>query len=396
MKGAYIMILTEGQLKAVEIALDKYKKREKYVVISGYAGTGKTTAIKHLIPSLGVDEDDVVYTAFTGKACEVMKKKGNKNVSTLHKLLFKSYLKADGTYARQVVDYIDYKIVVVDECSMVPMQFRQILEHMPNIFIIYLGDDAQLPPIKKEDDNHLLDAPDAKLTQIMRQAEGNDIIDIATAIRQGEQLSYYNGKDAKILRKNELNEGMLLWADIIICATNRTRAFLNKEVRRIKGYTGDIVEGEKIICLRNNWDITTPIEEAPLINGMIGYAHNILESGINFPRYLGGRVDTFNLEVETESGEYFNPISIDKQCFLTNTPTLTPQMKYKVLKNKEWKGYLPEEMTYGYAITCWKAQGSQWDKVLLYEEGFPYEEELRQRFLYTAVTRAADKLVILK
>lgn len=390
------MALTEEQAKAVEMAKRMYHNKDKYIVISGYAGTGKSFTIRYLIDALQIPESAVVFTAFTGKACEVMKKKGNKNVSTLHKLLFKSYLKADGTYARQVVDYIDYKIVVVDECSMVPMQFREILENMPDIFIIYLGDDAQLPPIKKEDDNHLLDAPNAKLTQIMRQAEGNDIIDIATAIRQGERLNYYNGKDAKILRKSELNEGMLLWADIIICATNRTRAFLNKEVRRIKGYKGDIVEGEKIICLRNNWDIITPVEKVPLINGMIGYAHNISEGGVSFPRYLGGRIDTFNLEVETESREYFNPISIDKQCFLTNTPALTPQMKYKVLHNKEWRGYLPEEMTYGYAITCWKAQGSQWDKVLLYEEDFPYEEELRQRFLYTAVTRAADKLVILR
>lgn len=390
------MALTAQQEQAVELAIDMYKKNEKYVVISGWAGTGKSFTIKHLIAALGVDEEDVVFTAFTGKACEVMKKKGNKNVSTLHKLLFQSFMRPDGSFFRKPVTTLGYRIVVVDECSMVPMEFREILENLKNVFIIYLGDDAQLPPINPKDDNHLLDNPHIRLTQIMRQAEGNDIIDIATAIREGRPLDYYNGKDAKILRKGELNEGMLLWADIIICATNKTRVFLNNEVRRIKGYTGaDIVEGEKVICLKNNWNILSN-EESPLINGMIGYVKSSSEGKIVFPEKLGGKIDILSMQVETETGEYFNPIPVDKQCFLTNVPYFTPSQRYKILKNEKWKEYLPEEFTYGYSITCHKSQGSQWDKVLVFEESFPYEEDIHQRWLYTAATRAADKLVILK
>lgn len=57
---------------------------------------------------------------------------------------------------------------------------------------------------------------------------------------------------------------------------------------------------------------------------------------------------------------------------------------------------VPEQFTYGYAITGHKSQGSEWDKVLVIEEGFPYKEEEHKRWLYTVATRAAKKLVIIR
>ena len=85
------MELTQKQLEGLEIALKRFQEGEKYTVISGYAGTGKSTLVRFIIAALeqyGIKEDDVVYTAFTGKATQVLQKKGNKNVSTLHKLLY--------------------------------------------------------------------------------------------------------------------------------------------------------------------------------------------------------------------------------------------------------------------------------------------------------------------
>ena len=76
-------------------------------------GTGKSTLVKFIIAALhefGIDpEEDVVYTSFTGKATQVLQKKGNKNVSTLHKLLFESIPRPDGTFFRRPVEYISYK-----------------------------------------------------------------------------------------------------------------------------------------------------------------------------------------------------------------------------------------------------------------------------------------------
>ena len=92
-------------------------------------GTGKSTLVKFIIAALpDINPDiDVVYTSFTGKATQVLQKKGNKNVSTLHKLLFESIPMPDGTFFRRPVDFISYKIVVVDECSMVP---KELLQHL--------------------------------------------------------------------------------------------------------------------------------------------------------------------------------------------------------------------------------------------------------------------------
>ena len=92
-------------------------------------GTGKSTLVKFIIAALpNIDPDkDVVYTSFTGKATQVLQKKGNKNVSTLHKLLFESIPNPDGTFFRRPVECIDYKVVVVDECSMVP---KELLQHL--------------------------------------------------------------------------------------------------------------------------------------------------------------------------------------------------------------------------------------------------------------------------
>ena len=96
-------------------------------------GTGKSTLVKFIITALakdGIDSDkDVVYTSFTGKATQVLQKKGNKNVSTLHKLLFEHYPKADGTFFRKPVLSIPFKIVIVDECSMVPADLLKRLAH---------------------------------------------------------------------------------------------------------------------------------------------------------------------------------------------------------------------------------------------------------------------------
>ena len=98
------MILTNEQEQAIKIILERYKNKEKFSVLAGYAGVGKTTCIKFIVDALlgsyGIKEDEIVFTAFTGKACQVMQKRGNKPCMTLHKLLYKSIPKATGGYIR--------------------------------------------------------------------------------------------------------------------------------------------------------------------------------------------------------------------------------------------------------------------------------------------------------
>ena len=138
------MELTEKQKEGLEIALKRYKEGCQYTVIAGYAGTGKSTLVKFIISALAQEfninpEEDVVYTSFTGKATQVLQKKGNQNVRTLHKLLYRHYPLPNGGYRRERVEQLDYKIVVVDECSMVPKSlFRDLARH-EYVYILCLG-----------------------------------------------------------------------------------------------------------------------------------------------------------------------------------------------------------------------------------------------------------------
>ena len=136
------MVLTEKQNEALKEILRKYEHHDKYVVIGGYAGSGKSTLVKFAISALerhGIKEKDVCYAAYTGKACQVLLSKGNKNVSTLHKLMYESIPKPDGTFYRRRKVQLNYKVIVADECSMIPMQLVENLLSYP-VFVIFLGD----------------------------------------------------------------------------------------------------------------------------------------------------------------------------------------------------------------------------------------------------------------
>ena len=87
---------------------------------------------------------------------------------------------------------------------------------------------------------------------------------------------------------------------------------------------------------------------------------------------------------------------MDKQLITTGVPGLDWKTSYKMGRNWRFQDKIPDQFTYGYAITGWKAQGSEWDNVLVIEEGFPFDKEEHKQFLYTCATRAAKKLVIIK
>ena len=395
------MELNDKQKQGLDIAVDRYKRKERYTVISGYAGTGKSTLVKFIVaalPNINPDED-VIYTSFTGKATQVLQKKGNKNVSTLHKLLFESIPKPDGTFFRKPVEFIPYKIVIVDECSMVPKELLQRLIKY-NVHIICLGDPGQLPPINKNEDNHLLDHPHIFLDEIMRQEAESEIINLTMDIRAGKPLTRYQGKEVQVLNKDELTTGMLLWADQIICAKNETRIALNNQMRDLLGRSGGPQDGDKVICLKNNWDIYS-VNDNPLVNGTIGYLKDSFSTYINLPRQITSdgqpkKLDILTANFISDTDEDYGILNMDKQLITTGIPGLDWKTSYKMGRNWRFQDKIPDQFTYGYAITCHKSQGSEWDNVLVIEEGFPFEKEEHKQWLYTAATRAAKKLVIIK
>lgn len=389
------MILTKKQEEGLRIALERYQKGEKVTVISGYAGTGKSTLVRFIIEALGVDEDVVCYATFTGKAAQVLLKKGNKNVSTLHKLLYDSIPRPDGSFFRKPKLSIDYDIVIVDEVSMAPKELMKLLFGHP-VHVICLGDPFQLPPVDKDADNHLLDNPHIFLDEIMRQEAESEIIQLTMAIREGKPIDYMNGKEVSILPKETLNSNMLLKADQIIVGTNATRVAVNNQVRQLLG-RGEVPEdGDKVICLRNYWDDIADNED-PLVNGTIGYINNSFKTFVKYPYFLGGHtVDVLHADFTSDSGAFFGGLGLDNKMILTGQRCLSPKELWKISKNPNYARTIPMEFTYGYAITCHKAQGSEYNKVLVLEEGFPYNKEEHARWLYTAATRASEKLIILR
>ena len=390
------MELTSKQEQGLKIAIDRYKNHERYTCISGYAGTGKSTLVKFIISALDVDEDDVCYAAYTGKAAQVLLKKGNKNVSTLHKLLYKSYPRPDGSFLRLPVDEVPYKIVIVDEVSMAPRNLMKLLFTHKNVHVICLGDPFQLPPVDKDEDNHLLDNPHIFLDEVMRQAQESEIIRVTMDIRNHKPLSLMDGNEVKILTKADLSTGMMQWADQMLVGTNQMRVALNNQMRELLGRGDAPEDGDKVICLRNYWSILAENED-PLVNGTIGYLQDSFESFNQLPWKMGGqRIYTIQGNFLSDGGALYKNLDMDKKLILTGEKSLDWKTTWKLNSNPRTSMLVPLEFTYGYAISGHKAQGSEWDKVLVVEEKFPFAKEEHARWLYTCATRASEKLVLVK
>ena len=391
------MELTRKQEEGLKIAVERHRKHEKYTVIAGFAGTGKSTLVRFIIEALDVDNSKVCYATFTGKAAQVLLKKGNKNVVTLHKLLYDSIPRPAGGFMRIPKKSLDYSVVVVDEVSMAPKTLMNLLfKH--NVYVICLGDPFQLPPIDKDEDNHLLDKPHIFLDEIMRQASESEIIQLTMAIREGKPLQNFKGNQVHIVSKNEMTTGMYDWADQVLVATNLTRHAINDQMREMKGFGPKPTDGDKVICLRNYWDDCSEMGEGdPLVNGTIGTLCLPKDDEIWVPPYAydKGRIKVLSGGFISETGNDYGVLNMDPKIIQGGESELEWRDKYKLGKLRDKIGdVIPKEFAYGYAITCHKAQGSEWDKVLVVEENFPRDKTEHARWLYTAATRAVNKLVI--
>ena len=392
--------LTKRQEEGLRTAVERYNLGEKYTVISGYAGSGKSTLIKFIIDALPVNpEIDVAYAAFTGKAATVLQQKGCQNAVTAHKLLYRAKPMPNGTYKfyPRAKNEMEYKVIVIDEVSMLPKPMWDLLT-THDVYILATGDPGQLPPVNPDDDNHILDKPHVFLDEIMRQAQDSEIIRLSMHIREGGSLSSFgcSGQQVQIFNKGDVVSGMYDWADQILCATNVQRTKINNFVRQQKGFDEEPEVGDKIISLRNHWDFASSSGTWALTNGSIGTIEYMDKQNIWLPRYIYDKpVPYLFTNITLEDGDVFNAIPIDYNSLKNGEMTLNPKQAYQLNK---MKGFIeaPFEFAYAYAITCHKSQGSEWNKVLVFEEWFPNTTEEHKKWLYTACTRASDKLVVIK
>lgn len=390
------MELTKKQEDGLKTIVDRYKTGAKYTTIAGYAGTGKSTLVKFAIEAIDVDHKKVAYATYTGKAAEVLRKKGNAGGMTLHRLLYDSIPKPGGGFFRKPKSTLEYNIVVVDEISMAPKSMiDMLLSH--KVYCIFLGDPFQLPQIDKNEAHNYLDNPHVFLDEIMRQEAESEIIQLTMKIRNGEKIDYFKGNEVWIMPKKDIVDGCLTWADQVICATNKTRIGINDFMRKMNGYEGLPQSGEKMICLRNYWEDCAENGDA-LVNGTTGIIKNTYESFRMIPPYIQSNIrqlDTVCGDFIADDGTTFNGVEMDKHMLLTGEKCIDWRLSYKLGKMKNKIGdIVPREFTYGYAITCHKSQGSEWEKVFVIEEDFPFDKVEHARWLYTAATRASHKLVL--
>lgn len=412
------IVLTAKQEEALKIAVSRYTIGMPYTVIAGYAGSGKSTLVKFIISALNIPDERVAYVAYTGKAANVLKNKGCPNATTAHKLLYHARQTKNGNYIftpKKVLD-ADYDLIVVDEVSMLPQElWYQLLSH--GVYVLAMGDPGQLSPIADET-NTVLDNPHIFLDEIMRQAQESAIIRLSMHIREGKDFRLFPTVSGEVRiiphRWQFVDENQtLLQASQILCGTNAQRYELNDKVRKMLG-RGPVPEPEdKIIGLKNHWDDVSDQGNA-LTNGAIGNIIPLEHYIQTYPSIAKFRnwesTDILLADFVTDDGDTFHNLPIDYKCLTTNNPSLTGAQEYtlgsynKALEKKvEAYGYssmqpliIPYNFNYGYAITTWKAQGSEYPYVLAYDCGWLKKKDKEEyiRYLYTAVTRA-EKAIIL-
>jgi exodeoxyribonuclease-5 len=332
----------------------------------GYAGTGKTTLAKHLAEHV---HGEVKFAAFTGKAAYVMRAKGCDGASTIHSLIYRPRESGEEIPAFDLWDEAPAskaELIIIDECSMVDAELgRDLLSF--GVPLLVLGDPAQLPPIQGGGFFTEAEA-DMMLTEVHRQAQDDPIVRLSMDVRAGDYLEPGRYGDTEVVPKSGLDPQRVLDADQVLVGRNNTRRAYNNRMRERRGFEGELpIAGDKLVCLRNN-------RKKGLFNG-----------GLWSVKARGGRksgIMTLQLLPEDDSARRGVKVSVRPECFTGG------------IEQIDWPRRKPyDEFDYGYVLTVHKAQGSQWNDVVLFDESFAFPDS-RERWLYTGITRAAKRLTV--
>lgn len=336
-----------------------FNSPQQTFVLHGLAGTGKTTVLSKIAPFIAGS----MLCTLTGKAASVLRRKTGLDVYTIHAAFYTLIGEEVKNKRRSPVftqshgsGELKNRVLFLDECSMVNQKIANDLLRT-GVKIVACGDPGQLPPVEGDS---FFNHPDAILETIHRQALDSPIIRQAHRVRLGAK--YENDGDNFSVRgfgqvSNEEKTG----ADIILCWTNKTRQAVNKHIRQLRGYemAPMPLAGETVLCLRNAVDYG-------IFNGGL---YTLLEP------FMEGDTE-ITIEVE-------------------GRPVTVPNVNFHGLKSA-----LPEGVQattwfdFGYALTVHKAQGSEWQKVILIDEYRRSED--RARWLYTGITRASEKIIIVR
>lgn len=410
--------------KSVIAAIVKWFKKKGFGMyeLAGYAGVGKSTVVDFLLEELGLQSHQVRMCAPTGKASLVLKEKTPEFAeftSTLHKLFYRAKQLPSGAVRFVPTDenIKGAKLIIIDESSMVgEYTANQIIPmaKRAGVKVLIIGDPGQLPPVGQKE--YFFKKPETFLTEVLRQAKDNPIINLSMMIRAAndkKQMFYFGSRPVKlkdnlfILNRADMKIAQLAsvvkGGGAVICGRNATRAKYNREVREFLGFNvkDTLMEGEKIMVKKN---MDEDVDGCEVTNGMVGTATNVkmrdnMYCDFTFvpDAFEGERKMTVRMDVLFEKKD-------DPKAPGTRMDELM-EINRKLFEKKQPLIEVGAEMVLGYIITAHASQGSQWDKVVVINEAdmcgkdrsFRYKPDAykeQNRWLYTAVTRAAKVLVV--
>lgn len=423
-------------------------------LLKGFAGTGKTTIISSLVKNLWKIKRAGILLAPTGRAAKVISLYSNQEAQTIHKKIYFPK-KTSGAGVQFVLQPNKHKnaVFIVDEASMIPDEDQdsklfenkgllsdliQYVDSGQNCQLIFIGDTAQLPPVKLDMSPALMEQSlgmdydkeviHIELDEVVRQSEESDILLNATRIREALAEEFYEAFKFKLTSKADLirlidgDEILNAIQDSydhlghedtsIIVRSNKRANQYNQQIRsRILFQEEEISPGDYLMVVKNNYFWIKPSSEAGFIaNGDIVKVLEIY----TIKELYGFRF----AEVKVQMVDYPKMAPFETVVILdtleSNTPSLTyddsnrlyqevmkdyedETSKYKkFLKVKNNKFFNALQIKFSYAMTCHKSQGGQWHTVFIEQPYLPNGiDKDYLRWLYTAVTRASNKLYLI-
>jgi exodeoxyribonuclease V len=417
------------------------------LILSGFAGTGKSSLIGAFVKTLDQIKIQTVLMAPTGRAAKVLSNFSSKPASTIHRSIYFHATKPDGSaYMRLFENKKTNCIFIVDEASMVSAAAgsfgsRDILQDLiefiyssNNCKLIFVGDEGQLPPVGVEKSPALdsvflqkvygFKVTKVQLNQIVRQEAKSGILDLSLFLRKWEEeipILPINGSDTISINGTELQDELESCISkygqqdvMVITRSNKRANLFNEQIRRrIMWQEDELNAGDVMMCVNNNYFWLEPTSEAGfLANGEMLEIKKIIRReeifGCQFADVIVSLADYPNMgDIElklltdtihkeapsmprNELAELFHRIGREEY----------PEERTKKKRNKkvmENPYFQAVQVKFGYAVTCHKAQGGQWEAVFVDQGYFLSEmwDEEYMRWLYTAVTRAKSKLYLL-
>jgi len=376
--------------------------------IGGYAGTGKTYLISHIRKEIKTifPHVHVAFVTFTGKAASVLENKLISNgarydtdyAGTIHGMIYYPDIQYDTKLKMNVIkgwkkrdreDLDWYNLIIIDEASMVSSKiWKDLLNYEKPI--IAVGDHGQLPPVGDGVFN-LMTHPDHSLTEIQRQALHSPIIALSKFIRENGYIPFkfpnYNSEVFKLSwrqpQAQHIWENNIKYGDdlMVLAPFNKTRNGLNKFIRNKQNYTHKIpYPSERVICLKNN-------HYSGIMNGMLGTVLWVM------PEDYG----LYRMTIQMDGFVDPHECLVSNKCFgKSEYPDLHKSDDTQREYARE-KGFVSiDHFDFGYASSVHKAQGSEWDRVIFFEQRTKFwNENVYTRLLYTGVTRASKKLFVI-